>query len=95
MLVIVISLRYINQFKIILAQLKILISLLKIPDESSSPYYLSLAIFYYNAANAYEQMGDYHSALQRAEQSAEIARQAYSDNHSEVAENQAYLDHLR
>jgi hypothetical protein len=46
-------------------------------------------------ARAYEYLQDYHKAIKHAKLSVQLSRQVFGSDHSEVTENQAYVDHLR
>jgi soluble cytochrome b562 len=54
-----------------------------------------MAVTYYNAARAYEDLQDYSTAIKHAERSVERARLASGPDHSGVKKYQEYLDRLR
>jgi tetratricopeptide (TPR) repeat protein len=68
---------------------------IQIQEKLPTPNYQLLAVAYYNMARAYEELQDYQQAVKYAECSVQMARQAFGSDHSEVTENQAYVDQLR
>jgi tetratricopeptide (TPR) repeat protein len=68
---------------------------IEILEKCLSPNYQLLSVACYNAARAHEELHDYQKAIKYAECSVQMAQQAFGSNHSEVTENQAYVDHLR
>lgn len=54
-----------------------------------------MSITYYNTARLYEDFGNNATALKHAESSVNNARLGYGPDHSEVKDNQAFVDRLR
>jgi tetratricopeptide (TPR) repeat protein len=68
---------------------------LEIKQKSLPPNHPSLIVTHRNMATAFDGLHRYEEAVQHAQHAVEIARRAFDTDHSEVKENQEYLDELR
>jgi tetratricopeptide (TPR) repeat protein len=68
---------------------------LEIKQKSLPPHHPSLIVTHRNMATAFEGLRQYEEAVQHAQHAVDIARRAFETDHSEVKENQDYLDELR
>ncbi|CAF2730118.1 unnamed protein product [Rotaria sp. Silwood2] len=68
---------------------------LEIKQKSFPPNHPSLIATHRNIATALDGLHQFEEAVQHAQYAVDIARRAFGTDHSEVKDNQEYLDELR
>ncbi|CAF1378304.1 unnamed protein product [Rotaria sordida] len=68
---------------------------LNIRQKSSQSIHPDTAVNFYNIAKTFEHLNQYHEAVEYAQKAVDMARLLFGCDHSEVKENQEYLDKLR